>query len=90
MTDVIRLSPLRDKAVMEGVCEILQKHNPREVSLERTTRITSELNLDSVEIMDLMMEIEQKFDIDVPISLLSDVETIGDLVDLVGSRVEGK
>jgi acyl carrier protein len=36
------------------------------------------------------MEIEQEFDIDVPINMLSDVDTIGDLVELVGSRVRGR
>lgn len=90
MTDVIKLSPLRNRAVMDGICEILKKHNPRAVDLDRATRITSELNLDSVEIMDLVMEIEQKFDIDVPISFLSDVETIGDLADVVGGRIQGR
>jgi acyl carrier protein len=36
------------------------------------------------------MEIEQEFDIDVPINMLSDVDTIEDVVELVGSRVKGR
>ena len=36
------------------------------------------------------MEIEQEFDIDVPINMLSDVDTIGDVVEVVGSRVKGR
>ena len=39
---------------------------------------------------DLVMEIEQEFDIDVPINMLSDVDTIEDVVELVGSRVKGR
>jgi acyl carrier protein len=81
---------VNDKDIMDAVCEMLQTRNPRKIPLLRETRITSELNVDSVEVMDLVMDIEQKFNIDIPISLLSDVETIGDLADVVGDRVKGR
>ena len=68
----------------------LQKHNLRGIALVSATKITSKLNVCSVEITDLVMEIEQEFDIDIPINMLSDVETIGDLVEVVGSRVRGR
>jgi acyl carrier protein len=79
-----------DKDIMDAVCELLQQHNPRNISLRPETKITSELNIDSVEVMDLVMEIEQKFDIDIPISMLSDVETIGDLASVVATRVRDR
>jgi acyl carrier protein len=36
------------------------------------------------------MEIEDKFDIDIPINLVSDIERIGDLAKLVCQRMEGR
>jgi acyl carrier protein len=79
-----------DEIIVGTVCEILQQHNPRNISLRPETKITSELNIDSVEVMDLVMEIEQRFDIDIPISMLSDVETIGDLASVVATRVRDR
>ena len=67
-----------------------KSRNTRKIPLLRETRITSELNVDSVEVMDLVMDLEQKFNIDIPISMLSDVETIGDLADVVSDRVKGR
>jgi acyl carrier protein len=79
-----------DNEIMFAVCEMLQQHNPRNIHLQQETKITSELNIDSVEVMDLVMEIEQRFDIDIPISMLSDVETIGDLARVVAARVRDR
>jgi acyl carrier protein len=87
MEDQTRAATVDDKEIMDAVCELLQQHNPRNIRLRPETKITSELNIDSVEVMDLVMEIEQKFDIDIPISMLSDVETIGDLASIVATRV---
>jgi acyl carrier protein len=39
--------------------------------------------MDSVAAMNLVMEIEDRFEIDVPISLLPDVNSMRDLVDVV-------
>jgi acyl carrier protein len=39
--------------------------------------------MDSVAAMNLVMEIEDRFEIDIPISLLPDVNSLQDLVDVV-------
>jgi acyl carrier protein len=90
MQDQMWPTTVVDKDIMDAVCELLQQHNPRNISLRPETKITSELNIDSVEVMDLVMEIEQTFDIDIPISMLSDVETIGDLASVVATRVRDR
>ncbi|HSO42879.1 MAG TPA: hypothetical protein VLR47_08590 [Rhodospirillales bacterium] len=40
--------------------------------------------------MDLIMEVEDKFNIDIPINLISDVERIEDLAKLVDDRMKGR
>lgn len=42
--------------------------------------------LDSLKIMDMVMELEDHFNVTLPINLLSDVQTVGDLVNLVYNR----
>jgi len=52
-------------------------------SVTMKTDFARHTSLDSLKIMDMVMELEDDFDITLPINLLSDVQTVGDLVDLV-------
>ncbi len=47
------------------------------------THITEDLGLDSVAMMDFVMEIEDKLDISVPLDKIAEVETLGDLIATV-------
>lgn len=47
------------------------------------TDITTELNVDSVAMMDLMFALEERYDISVPLNELGEVCTIGELAKLV-------
>ena len=41
------------------------------------------LPLDSLKVMDLVVAVEDRFDISVPINALADVKTVGDLASLI-------
>ena len=75
-------------SVVSELCELLQKYNKEGIELTTETNLGSDLDVDSVEVMDLIMEIEDKFDIDIPINLVSEIERIGDLASLVLKRLE--
>ena len=47
------------------------------------TLISEDLGLDSVAMMDFVMEIEDKLDISVPLDKIAEVETLGDLIATV-------
>jgi acyl carrier protein len=47
------------------------------------TDISQDLNLDSLAVMDLMMELEEKFDVSIPLNVLPEVRTVGDLAATV-------
>lgn len=82
---------VRDMDSIVGVlCEFLQKYNKERIELTAATNLGSDLDIDSVEVMDLIMEIEDEFDIDIPINLVSDIERIGDLASLVNKRLEAR
>lgn len=78
----------RTADIVTALCDMLQRYNKKSLDLSGATKIAAELNIDSVEVMDLVMEIEEKFDVDIPINLLSDVETVGDLANVVAERME--
>ena len=47
------------------------------------TELTGQLALDSLKVMDLVVGVEDQFDISVPINALAEVKTIGDLASLI-------
>lgn len=47
------------------------------------TELTGQLALDSLKVMDLLVAVEDHFDISVPINALADVKTVGDFASVV-------
>ena len=72
-----------ERAIYEEVYALLQRYNREGRELRPDTDLNAELNIDSVAAMDLIMEIEDKFDIDIPINLVADLRTVQDLVATV-------
>ena len=75
------------EGVLDEVRSLLEPYNPKGVELSLETDFSSELNIDSVAAMNLVMEIEDKFELDIPINQLPDMNTPKDLVDIVLARV---
>ena len=77
-------------ALYRDLCTILEKYAPAQVELTPTTELSGDLNIDSVAAMDLIMEIEDKFGLDIPMNLVSDLRSFQDLVDVVRQQIEGR
>jgi len=69
--------------VQEEAVKLLQPFNPKGIELTLDTDLSADLFMDSVAAMNLVMEIEDRFEIDIPISLLPDVNSLQDLLDVV-------
>lgn len=50
--------------------------------------LTSDAGLDSVQIMDLVMEIEDELDISVPVEVLAEVQTLNQLAARLRTMIE--
>jgi acyl carrier protein len=77
-------------ALYRDLCTIVEKYAPAQVELTPATELSGDLNIDSVAAMDLIMEIEDKFGIDIPMNLVSDLRSFQDLVDVVRQQIEGR
>lgn len=53
------------------------------------TELAGQLALDSLRVMDLMMVVEDTFDISVPVNLLAEIRTVGDLASAIQSCAGG-
>ncbi len=78
-----------DADIFEELCTLMQPFNTEKVELSLETDISADLNIDSVSVMDFVMEVEDKYDIDIPLNVLSETRTLKDLVAVVRARVEG-
>ena len=75
------------EGVLDEIRSLLEPYNPNGVEIGLETDFSSELNIDSVAAMNLVMEIEDKFELDIPINQLPDMNTPKDLVDIVLARI---
>ena len=69
------------------ICVLLEPYNKAGITLDPKTDLTADLEIDSVAQMDLVMEIEDKFNIDIPINLLENVSSPHDLAKVVEKQL---
>ena len=72
-----------DDLIFLKTCSFLGKYNEAGIKLARETRIVADLEVDSVEVFDLIMEVEDEYAVSFPMELVSEIQTIGELVDTI-------
>lgn len=60
------------------------------VELSESTSLVGDLDLDSLQTMELLLYVEDSFDISIPVSILPDVKTVGDLAKQIEKIVSGE
>lgn len=78
-----------NEEILATLCGLLEPFNAQKVELKPTTDISADLNIDSVSVMDFVMEVEDKYDIDIPLNLLSETRTLRELAAVVEQRISG-
>ena len=61
----------------------LESQNKKKLPLREDTALVADLGLSSLEVMEFIEKIEDHFDISIPLNILPDVNTIGDLAKKV-------
>lgn len=61
----------------------LASQNKKDVELTEGTALVADVGLSSLEVMEFIEKIEDHFDISIPLNILPDVNTIGDLAEKV-------
>jgi acyl carrier protein len=57
----------------------LESQNKKKLVLSENTALVADIGLSSLEVMEFIEKIEDHFDISIPLNILPDVNTIGDL-----------
>ena len=58
------------------------------IAITEDTDLLGDLALDSLQVMNLLLEIEDKFDLSIPVNILPDVKTVGDLARQIEKLVQ--
>lgn len=69
--------------IMRLLCDRLSVLTNSELLITPDTNLISQLSIDSIKLLNLIMEIEDTFDVSIPINGLTDVQTVRQLADLV-------
>jgi acyl carrier protein len=65
--------------IESDIIEVLKRRVPPGVQVSAQTRIAQGLGLDSVAILDFIMDLEDRFDISIPLDRVVEVENVADL-----------
>ena len=68
---------------LQQLCQRLDSFTSSDVEVSPDMSLVNQLSIDSIKLLNLIMEIEDTFDISVPINALVDVQTVRDLADLI-------
>lgn len=69
--------------IMQLLCDRLSSMTNSSVQVTADANLISQLSIDSIKLLNLIMEIEDTFDVSIPINALADVQTVRQLADLV-------
>jgi acyl carrier protein len=69
--------------VMAEIWRHLEPYRTGEKPLTGDTVITKDLTIDSLAVMDMVMELEDRFDISIPMNVVAEIYTIDELADTV-------
>lgn len=72
-----------DDLVFRRICGLLEPLNEKGVKLTREVDLVADLEIDSVSVLDIVMDIEDYYDISIPVNTISETKTIGQLVDAI-------
>lgn len=69
--------------IFEQICTLIEPFNKKDITISMDTIFSTDLELDSLTVMDLLSEIEDEFDITIPLNLLPDLETVGQFTQAI-------
>jgi acyl carrier protein len=70
------------------IFDTLRTELPNAAEISDQTHIVHDLGLDSVAVMDFVMEIEDRMDVSIPLDRIAEIGTLGDLIEAVCSLKE--
>jgi len=78
---------VNDQEILDGIREVARRHLDFQGEVRPDMRLAEDLDLDSIKILTLAVEVENRFRIRLDPSSEARIETVGDLVAEVGRQL---
>ncbi len=76
-------------SILPRLLETLQPFAKKNSSLHENTELVAELGLDSLQVMQILLKVEDQFDISIPLNNLPNIRTVKDLGHEIERLLEG-
>ncbi len=80
---------LSQDEVLAEIARMLEPYRKDQRPITLETDISRDLNIDSVTVLDLMMGLEEKYDVSIPLNLVPEIRTVADLAATIQRIKEG-
>lgn len=74
--------------LMDYILECIQEMLPKDVEIKKESDLVNDLGFESVQVMNLLMMLEDKLDISIPMNILLNVRTPEQLLETLFSYLE--
>jgi acyl carrier protein len=75
--------------IFAEITRLLDRFRAGGGTITSETVIAEDLTMDSLQVMDLMMELEDRFDVSIPLNLVPEIATVGQLADTIYAGKSG-
>ncbi|CBE70141.1 MAG: acyl carrier protein [Candidatus Methylomirabilis oxygeniifera] len=76
------------ETILPQLYEILKPFTQEGQALSDETELVADLDLDSMKVMEILLEVEERFDISIPLNVIPDVRTIRDFARQIEQLTE--
>ena len=80
---------LSSEEILAEIARMFEPFRKDDSPITLETDMARDLNLDSLTVMDLMMELEEKYDISIPLNLVPEIRSVADLAATIQRIKEG-
>ena len=82
-TVLLRRVPTRGEVMAEIVTQLAPFRSDDTLQIKGDTVISKDLAIDSLAVMDMVMELEDRFDVSIPMNLVAEIQTVDELADTI-------
>jgi acyl carrier protein len=75
--------PTRGEVMAEIVTQLVPFRSDDSQVIRGATVISKDLSIDSLAVMDMVMELEDRFDVSIPMNTVAEIQTVDELADTI-------
>ncbi|MBF1700291.1 MAG: acyl carrier protein [Streptococcus sanguinis] len=79
---------MSEKEIYAKIVEIIQEHDSRKLHITPELSLKEELGVDSVDLMEFIINLEEAFDIEIPDEDMDNFKTISDVVAYIHEKLK--